>query len=209
MIRIPGMRVLGMRTPGIHAGHAVLTLGLAMLPALAALGALPAPSRAAETKAGAIVVTDPWARATPGGAKVGGGYLTITNTGTEPDRLLGGSFPRASRVEVHEMAVENGVMHMRPLKDGLAIDPGRSVTLAPGGYHLMFMGLKEPLREGETLTGELRFEKAGAMSVPFAVRSIGAGARAATGAGGHGGMSGGMHGDTGGGMQGMQGKAGH
>ena len=90
-----------------------------------------------EVKAGDLVITQAWSRATPSGAKIGGGYLTIENKGSAPDRLVGGSADIAGKVEVHEMAMNNGVMTMRPLDKGLAIDPGKTVKLAPGGYHLM------------------------------------------------------------------------
>lgn len=129
---------------------------------------------AGTVKAGPLVIEAPWSRATPGGAKVAGGYLRITNTGTTPDRLMGGTFARSGVVQVHEMAMTNGMMTMRELAGGLEIAPGKSVELAPGGYHLMFMDLKEPLKEGETVSGTLNFEKAGTVDVSFSVRGIGA-----------------------------------
>src|SRR6202158_6158362 len=110
-----------------------------------------APAHAQEVKAGDLVITQAWSRATPGGAKVGGGFLTIENKGSAPDRLIGGSVDVAGRVEVHEMAVTNGVMTMRQLERGLTIEPGKTVTLAPGGYHLMMLGLKSPLKQGGKL----------------------------------------------------------
>jgi copper(I)-binding protein len=76
---------------------------------------LAAPARAQEVKAGDLVITQAWSRATPGGAKVGGGYLTIENKGSAPDRLIGGSADVADKVQVHVMATNNGVMTMRPL----------------------------------------------------------------------------------------------
>ena len=82
------------------------------------------PARAQEVKAGDLVITQAWSRATPNGAKIAGGYLTIENKGTTPDRLLGGSGDIAGKVEVHEMATKDGVMTMRPLDKGLAIEPG-------------------------------------------------------------------------------------
>ncbi len=124
--------------------------------------------------AGSIQIEQPWARATPPGAQVGGGYVTITNNGTEPETLLGGSSPVAEKVEVHEMSVENGVMKMRPLPDGLEIKPGETVSLAPGGYHLMLIDLKEPLKQGEQVPATLKFAKAGDVPVMLSVESIGA-----------------------------------
>src|SRR6202008_4425705 len=80
-----------------------------------------------EIKAGDLVITQAWSRATPKGAKVGGGYLTIENKGSTPDRLIGGSADIAAKVEIHEMAMSNGVMKMRPLEKGLVIEPGKTV----------------------------------------------------------------------------------
>lgn len=125
-------------------------------------------------KAGPIVVEAPWSRATPGGAKVAGGYMKITNTGNEPDRLVGGSIPTASRMEAHEMKEENGVMKMRHLPSGLEIKPGETVELKPGGYHLMFMDLRQGLKDGQTIKGTLSFEKAGSLEVEYRVGPIGA-----------------------------------
>ena len=122
----------------------------------------------------ALVIEAPWSRATPGGAKVAGGYMRITNAGTEPDRLVGGSLPAAARFAVHEMSMKGEVMRMRPLDTGLEIKPGATVELKPGGYHIMFMDLTEPLKEGQTLKGTLLFEKAGAVTVEYAVRGIAA-----------------------------------
>jgi uncharacterized protein YcnI/copper(I)-binding protein len=125
-------------------------------------------------KAGSIVVEAPWSRATPGGAKVAGGYMKITNTGKEPDRLVGGSLPVAARMETHEMTTENGVMKMRHLPAGLEIKPGETVELKPGGYHLMFMDLRQGLKDGQTIKGTLNFEKAGPLEVEYRVGAIGA-----------------------------------
>lgn len=134
-------------------------------------------------KAGSLTIEAPWARATPGGAKVAGGFMKITNTGKEPDRLIGGTVPFANRFEVHEMAVEGGVMKMRELAKGLEIKPGQTVELKPGGYHLMFMDLKSGLKEGQSVKGTLVFEKAGKVDVEYKVGPIGGGAP--KGGGGH------------------------
>jgi periplasmic copper chaperone A len=137
-------------------------------------GLLAAPLRAEEVKAGDLVITQGWSRATPSGAKIGGGYLTIENKGATADRLIGGSADVAGKVEVHEMAMKNGVMTMRPLDNGLAIDPGKTVKLAPGGYHLMIFDLKSPLKQGDKLPVTLEFEKAGKVKVTLDVQGIGA-----------------------------------
>ena len=144
-----------------------------------------APARAEEVKAGDLVITQAWSRATPGGAKVGGGYLTIENKGSAPDRLLGGSADVADKLEVHEMAMNNGVMTMRPLDKGLVIEPGKMVKLAPGGYHLMLFDLKSPLKQGDKLPVTLEFEKAGKVTLSLDVRGVGAqGPAGADGSGG-------------------------
>jgi periplasmic copper chaperone A len=136
-------------------------------------------------KAGSLTIEAPWARATPGGAKVAGGYMKITNNGKEPDRLIGGTVPFAGRFEVHEMAVEGGIMKMRELSKGLEIKPGQTVELKPGGYHVMFMELKQGLKEGESIKGTLVFEKAGKVDVEYKVGPIGGGAPAGGSGGGH------------------------
>jgi len=136
--------------------------------------ALASPATAADVTAGSLKISSAWARATPKGAPVGGGYFTITNTGTMPDKLIGGSSSVSSHFEVHEMSMDNGVMKMRPIAGGLEIKPGQTVTLAPGGYHIMLMGLKQPLVEGDHFKATLEFEKAGKVDVDFTVESIGA-----------------------------------
>ena len=132
------------------------------------------PVHAAEIRAGDLVISQAWSRATPGGAKVGGGYLTIENKGATPDRLIGGSADVASKVQVHEMSMNNGVMTMRPVDGGLVIEPGKTVKLAPGGLHLMLLDLKGALKQGEKLPVTLEFEKAGKVSVVLDVGGIGA-----------------------------------
>jgi periplasmic copper chaperone A len=135
---------------------------------------LAAPAFADEVKAGDLVITQAWSRATPGGAKIGGGYLTIENKGSAPDRLIGAAGEVAGKIEVHEMAMNNGVMTMRPLDNGLTIEPGKTVKLAPGGYHLMMFDLKSPLKQGDKVPLTLEFEKAGKVTVSLDVQGIGA-----------------------------------
>ena len=132
-----------------------------------------APAIAQEFKAGDITIDKAWSRATPKGAEVGAGYLTIHNNGAAPDRLTGGTTDFGN-VEVHEMSMVGGVMKMRELKDGLAIPAHGTVTLAPGGSHLMFTGLKQPLIKGAVAKATLTFEHAGAIAVEFAVGGVGA-----------------------------------
>lgn len=147
--------------------HSLFPLALAL-----AIGAA-APAFAQEFKAGDIVVETPWARATPKGAEVGGGYLTIQNRGAAPDRLTGGSADFAT-VEIHETTKENGVSQMREVAGGLAIPAHGSVGFAPGGYHLMFTHLAHPLTKGDSVKATLNFEHAGPLAVEFKVMGIGA-----------------------------------
>jgi copper(I)-binding protein len=135
-------------------------------------------------KLGAIEIERPWARATPKGATVGAGYMKITNKGTEADRLLGGSVAFAKRFELHSMVMEQGVMRMREVKDGLEIKPGQTVELKPGGYHVMFVDLMQPLAQGDHVKVTLSFAKAGTIDVEYAVEAIGANV-APKGTGGH------------------------
>ena len=143
--------------------------------AIAALFALPgASAHAQEVKAGDLVITQAWSRATPSGAKVAGGYLTVENKGAAADRLLGGSGDVAGRVEIHEMAMDSGVMKMRPLDNGLDIAPGKTVKLAPGGYHLMLLDLKSQLKQGDKVPVTLQFQKAGKVQLTLDVQGVGA-----------------------------------
>ena len=131
-------------------------------------------AQAADVTVGSLKISSPWARATPKGASVGGGYMTITNTGAAPDRLVGGSTDIAKSLEVHEMKMEGGVMKMRPVAGGLEIKPGQTVTLDPSGYHVMLVGLKEQLKQGSHFKATLEFAKAGKVDVDFMVEGIGA-----------------------------------
>lgn len=127
-----------------------------------------------EFKAGPLKIGHPWSRATPAGAKVGGGYLSIENTGTTADRLVSVSVPFAARSEIHEMAVKDGIMTMRPMDTGVELPAGTKVEFKPGGYHIMFMELKQQLKQGEMMKGTLTFEKAGTVDVEFKVDAIAA-----------------------------------
>lgn len=131
-------------------------------------------ARAEDVKAGDLVVSQAWSRATPNGAKIGTGYFTIENKGTTADKLIGVSGDISDKIEVHEMSMNNGVMKMRPVDGGLVIEPGKTVKLGPNGYHLMIMDLKSPLKQGGKLPVTLEFEKAGKVAVTLDVQGIGA-----------------------------------
>jgi hypothetical protein len=142
--------------------------------AVFALALCAAPAVADDVKAGDLVISQAWSRATPSGAKVAGGYLTIENKGTAPDKLVSVSADIAGKADVHEMAMDNGVMRMRPLDKGLVIDPGKTVKLAPGGFHLMLQELKGPFKEGDKVPVTLEFEKAGKVTISLDVQGVGA-----------------------------------
>ena len=122
-----------------------------------------------------IHIEQPWARATPAGASTGAVYLTITNKSQEMDRLLSLSSDVADKLQIHEMKVVNGVMEMREVTGGLPVAANSSLELKPGSYHVMLIGLKKPLKAGETIPLTLDFEKAGKVSITVPVRAMGAG----------------------------------
>lgn len=136
------------------------------------LSALP-PALAHDTGHGTIAIDQPWTRATPPAARAAGGFVTIHNTGADDDRLVGATSPLGT-VEIHTMDMKDGVMRMRHLPDGLAVPAGGTVMLKPGGDHLMFLGLSEPVVEGMPIPVTLRFEKAGEVMVELEVAPIGA-----------------------------------
>ncbi len=121
-----------------------------------------------------LEIEKPWARATPPGAAIGGGYLVIRNKGAAGDRLVGVSSPASARVEIHEMAMEKDVMRMREVK-GVDVPAKKSVEFKPGGYHLMLIELKAPLKPGDKVPLTLRFEKAGEVKTELAVGAMAAG----------------------------------
>ena len=139
----------------------------------AAFAIVVGPASAHEYKAGSIEIKHPWSRATPKGSEVAGGYMKLINTGTEPDRLIGGTNAGAGKFEIHEMAMDGGVMKMRMLPNGIEIKPGETVELKPGSYHLMFVGVKQPFEKGKRVKGTLQFEKAGTVDVEYAVEAVG------------------------------------
>ncbi len=147
-------------------------IALVVAAGLAAM--LLSPVSAHEYSVGSLKIGHPWARATPKGASIGGGYMKITNTGNTPERLVGGSTDIASRFEIHEMSMDNGVMKMRAASKGLEIKPGQTIEFKPGGNHVMFVGLKRPLEKGGHLKASLQFEKAGKVDVDFTIEGIGA-----------------------------------
>ncbi len=125
-----------------------------------------------DVKAGDLTIATPVIKATPPNAPVSGGYMNIGNSGMAGDRLVAGSADFAAKVEIHEMAMDGDVMKMRPVEGGLEIPAGGSVELKPGGYHVMFIGLKEQMKPGEKRKAKLVFEKAGEVEIEFDVMEI-------------------------------------
>ena len=146
-------------------------LFLAFLALLAAAGGNAASAEAA--RKGELLVSQAWARATPDGARIGAVWLVIENRGAAADRLVAARSDAAERIELHRMQVENGLMTMGAM-EGIEIPRGGRVALAPGGWHLMLLGLKHPLREGESFAIELIFARAGAIPVPVSIAAPGA-----------------------------------
>lgn len=143
-----------------------------MAGALLLLGLCAPPLAAHETDAGVLRIDHAWARATAGMAKVGAAYLTVINDGAEMDRLVGAATPVAAKAQLHTVVMEGGVMSMRPV-DAVEVHPGEPVVLRPGGIHVMLMGLKEPLTEGETFLLLLTFEHGGPVEVEITVQKAG------------------------------------
>ncbi len=170
------------------------TFRIALLAAAAALMGAGAWAHDHTVTAGSLEITHPWSRATPGGAKVAAGYVAVANKGAASDRLVAAEAAGiAGRTEIHEVSMTDGVMRMKLAAGGLEVPAGGTLTLKPGSYHLMFMDLKRPLKQGETFPGSLTFEKAGKVPVDFTVEALGAAAPSAPNApaaapGDHGGM---------------------
>lgn len=144
------------------------SLALASAVSLAALTGI---ASAEDIKAGAVVITDVWSRASPMFTDASAGFMVIKNTGAEDDTLVTATAEITPVVQVHEMKMENDVMKMAELKDGLAIPAGATVELKPGGYHIMFMGLKALPREGDVFKGTLTFAKGGTVDVQYVVKA--------------------------------------
>lgn len=156
-----------MRTYLIAAALAALSLSACSPPSPTA-DAPPAAAPAPEAAGPAITVSDGWVAATPGGASVAAGYMTIANAGPE-DTLLAISSPRAPRVEIHEMTMTDGMMTMRA-KPQLVVPAQGAASLAPGGDHVMFMDIPAPFVAGESVPVTLMFAHAGAVEATLTVR---------------------------------------
>ena len=124
------------------------------------------------TRVGDIEVVSAWARATPGHAPMGAGFVSLKNNGAEGDRIVEVRSTVAKWTEVHETIEIDGVMRMREVEDR-RIAPGGTFDMHPGGYHVMFMRLNQPLRHGETVRLEVQMEKAGTIPLDLPILPIG------------------------------------
>ena len=153
-----------------------VSVSLASLVAVAALLLVPVLALAHDYKLGTLEISHPWTRATPPTAPSGGGFVTITNKGAAPDRLIAARSGASDRVEIHEMKMDGNVMRMRELEKGLEIPAGATVMLKPGGFHILFLGLKAPLGKDARVPLTLVFEKAGSLDDVLVVEAMGAAA---------------------------------
>jgi copper(I)-binding protein len=151
-----------------------LSKAMALVLGVTFFGFLPQASSAHDYTVGSITVMHPWARATPGPAKAGAGYLGLKNNGATADRLVKAESNLSKRTELHTHIMEGGVMKMTHVEEGIEVPAGKEVMFEPGGFHVMFMGLKAPFKEGEMLPVTLYFAKAGKVEVQLTVKGVGA-----------------------------------
>ena len=155
-----------------------------LFPAIVSLAFGTIPAHATDYDVGSIHITQPWSRATPKGATTAAGFMTITNKGTTSDQVNCVSSDASQQCQIHSMTMEGGVMKMRPVEGGLEIKPGQTITLKPGGFHVMFVDLKHPLEQGKTVKATLKFDNAGTVDVEYPVEALGAPAPGAAAGGG-------------------------
>jgi copper(I)-binding protein len=153
----------------LHLGRRLLSRA-AILSLVAAFP--PAALLAHGYKAGAISIAHPWSRQTAPGQTVGGGFLVAANADDKEDRLVSVTSPAAAEVQLHSMAMDGGVMRMRHVTGGLPVQAHGKLELKPGGFHVMFIGLKAPLKLGAKIPATLTFTRAGKVKVEFAVEPI-------------------------------------
>jgi periplasmic copper chaperone A len=137
-----------------------------------ALAWLPVAAMAHQYQLKSLGIDHPFARATPPGAKSGGAFFVVENSGLTPDKLIGVASPAAGSAEMHQMTMDGGVMKMRAVSM-LEIPPGGKLELKPGGYHLMLLDLKQPMRAGDKVPLTLTFQNAGSIVVSVEVEPMG------------------------------------
>jgi len=154
-----------------------------LLAAIAALAgiALATGATAHDYKLGDLKIEHPWARASIGVAKAGAAYLVVINAGKETDRLVAAASPVAETVQIHTHLIEDGVAKMRRVM-AVEVEPGEPAVLQPGGLHVMLMGLKAPLVEGEVFPLTLTFERAGEIEIEVMINAPAAGGNGEHGA---------------------------
>lgn len=143
-----------------------------MAPVIAA-GLLASATAAQTYRHGGLSLQHPWARETAQGQAAGGGFVTIVNGTRREDRLIGATSPVAGEVQLHTMSMDGGIMRMRQVQGGFAVPAMGTLELRPGANHIMFIGLKRRLRQGERFPVTLRFQRAGRVTVQFAVQAVG------------------------------------
>ena len=146
-----------------------LRLGTALLLTLFVVGT----ANAQTSAAGPIVAEQPWARATPKGAKTGAAYMTLMNKGPSSDRLIGATTLLADKVQFHQEIEDSGVSHMREMP-GVDLAPGAKIVFKPGALHMMIVGLRQPLTQGQTFQLTLQFQKAGNLNLTIPIQGVGA-----------------------------------
>jgi copper(I)-binding protein len=158
-----------------HHGNREMAVRIAvsLVASMGLFGALLVSAAAHEYSNKGVTVSHPWARATPGGAKVGGVFFEMKAAPSASDRLVGARSAIAGSAEIHSHVTEQGIAKMRRV-DGIAVAGGKAVVLRPGGFHVMLLDLKEPLREGDLLKLTLVFERAGEIEVDATIEPIGA-----------------------------------
>ena len=119
-----------------------------------------------------LVIEHPWAKVSIPGARMSAAYLEIENTSNNDDVLIGATVEGVNNVEIHEIRMDGDMMMMQRLSDGLVVPAGGYVTLQPGSYHLMLMGLTQPLVDGTMVKGTLIFAQAGTIEVMFMVEPL-------------------------------------
>src|SRR5215470_1244209 len=127
----------------------------------------------AQTSTNTITVEQAWARATPRGALTGAAYMTLINKGAFADRLLNATTPVADQIQFHKQTEDNGVSRMREVHN-VELSPGGKIIFKPGDMHIMIVGIKQPLKEGQTFPLTLQFEKAGHVDVNVPIEKVGA-----------------------------------
>ncbi|MGZ5908700.1 MAG: copper chaperone PCu(A)C [Reyranella sp.] len=131
------------------------------------------PKAAPAATRGSIEIHRPWARRSLETPERAGGFFVLTNTGPEPDRLVGATSPAAEKIEIHAIKVIGGDIGMRPREDGLVLPAGGTLTLQPRGYHLLLLGLGTPPMPGTSLPVTLNLEKAGNIDIELLVEAPG------------------------------------